>query len=200
MTSGEFSFRFTRIARHSLLCSSRMFRVLNALPSSVRWCTKSYDQTWFRYSGRSRTHDPSLSQRRPFLSCFIGTFSPSRRQSRSTRLSFTCQPASLNRAATRRYPYRPNWRVSSIMSSTKRSSSARPRGNRRCVDRCWPRTRQTRRSETLNSLRTWSMQARRREGLRSFPMQLPSGSTYPMSGQKPHDADARSLSVAASVP
>lgn len=36
MTSVEFSFHFTRIARHSRLCSSRMFNVLNALPSSVR--------------------------------------------------------------------------------------------------------------------------------------------------------------------
>ncbi|HBR63021.1 MAG TPA: hypothetical protein DEA94_11110 [Rhodobacteraceae bacterium] len=34
-------------------------------------------------------------------------------------------------------------------SATRCSWSARPFGNRRCVDRCWPRTRQTRRSETL---------------------------------------------------
>ena len=60
--------------------------------------------------------------------------------------------------------------------------------------------RQTRRSEIMNSLRTWSMQVRQREGLRSFQMQLPSGSIYPMSDQKPQDADARSLPVAASVP
>ena len=36
MTSIEFSLRFTRIVRHSRLCSSMMFNVLNALPSSVR--------------------------------------------------------------------------------------------------------------------------------------------------------------------
>ena len=40
-----------------------------------------------------------FSQSRPFFGCFIGTFSPSRRHSRSTRLSLTCQPASRNSAA-----------------------------------------------------------------------------------------------------
>src|SRR3954467_11912656 len=38
-------------------------------------------------------HDPSVSQSRPRLGCFLGTFSPSRRQIRSTRLSLTSQPA-----------------------------------------------------------------------------------------------------------
>ena len=33
--------------------------------------------------GRNRTHDPSFSQSLPFLGCFCGTFSPSRRHSRS---------------------------------------------------------------------------------------------------------------------
>ena len=46
-----------------------------------------------RCSGRSRMHDPSASQSRPRLGCFWGTFSPSRRQIRSTRLSLTSQPA-----------------------------------------------------------------------------------------------------------
>jgi hypothetical protein len=36
-------------------------------------------------------HDPSLSHRRPRLGCFAGTFSPSRRQMRSTRFLFTVQ-------------------------------------------------------------------------------------------------------------
>jgi hypothetical protein len=45
MTSTELSLRFTLIARHSRVNSSRMFSVLNALPSSVRQWTKSYDQT-----------------------------------------------------------------------------------------------------------------------------------------------------------
>jgi hypothetical protein len=38
-------------------------------------------------------HDPSASQSRPRLGCFSGTFSLSRRQIRSTRLSLTTQPA-----------------------------------------------------------------------------------------------------------
>src|SRR6478672_2120381 len=38
-------------------------------------------------------HDPSESQSRPRLGCLWGTFSPSRRQIRSTRLSLTSQPA-----------------------------------------------------------------------------------------------------------
>ena len=46
-----------------------------------------------RCSGRSRMHEPSVSQSRPRLGCLCGTFSPSRRQIRSTRLSFTSQPA-----------------------------------------------------------------------------------------------------------
>jgi len=33
------------------------------------------------------------------LGCFLGTFSPSRRQIRSTRLSFTSQPVSRSKAA-----------------------------------------------------------------------------------------------------
>jgi hypothetical protein len=49
--------------------------------------------------GRRRTHDPSVSHNRPRLGCFLGTFSPSRRQIRSTRLSFTNQPADRSRAA-----------------------------------------------------------------------------------------------------
>lgn len=66
-------------------------------------------------------------------------------------------PASLSNAATRRYPYRPYWRVSSIMSATRHASSARPTDNRFSVDRCCPRTQQARRSEIWNWLRTWSM-------------------------------------------
>lgn len=111
-------------------------------------------RTWSRYSGRSRTHDPSFSQSRPLFGCFIGTFIPSRRHRRATRFSLICQPASLRRAAIRRYLYRPYWRVSSIMSDTNRSSSARPTGTRLCEDQCCPRTRQARRSETWNWLRT----------------------------------------------
>ena len=38
-------------------------------------------------------YDPSFSHRRPRFGCLAGTFSPSRRQIRSTRLSLTSQPA-----------------------------------------------------------------------------------------------------------
>ena len=44
------------------------------------------------------------------------------------------------------------------------------------------------------------MQARQREGLRSFPMQPPSRLACPVSGQKLHDVNARSLSEDALVP
>jgi hypothetical protein len=37
--------------------------------------------------------EPFASQRRSRLGCFWGTFSPSRRQTRSTRVSLTSQPA-----------------------------------------------------------------------------------------------------------
>ena len=39
-------------------------------------------------------HDPSFSHSRPRRGCFCGTFRPSRRQIRSTRLRFTVHPAS----------------------------------------------------------------------------------------------------------
>ena len=47
-----------------------MFNVLKTFPSSVLWCTKSYDQTWSRDSGRNLMHDPSFSQSRPFFRLF----------------------------------------------------------------------------------------------------------------------------------
>jgi hypothetical protein len=46
--------------------------------------------------------DPSLSQSRLFFGCFAGTFSPSRRHIRSTRFTFTAQPASRRSAVIRR--------------------------------------------------------------------------------------------------
>ena len=55
--------------------------------------TKSYDQTWPRYSGLSRMHDPSLSHSRPRFGCRSWTFSPSCLQIRSTRL---CSPPALD--------------------------------------------------------------------------------------------------------
>jgi hypothetical protein len=52
--------------------------------------------------GRSRMHNPSVDQSLPRLGCLSGTFSPSRRQMRSTRLSLIVQPAWRNCPATLR--------------------------------------------------------------------------------------------------
>ena len=46
--------------------------------------------------------DPSFSQSLPFFGCLLGTFSPSRRQIRSTRFAFTTQPAWRRSAVMRR--------------------------------------------------------------------------------------------------
>jgi hypothetical protein len=54
------------------------------------------------YSGLSRMQDPSPSQSRPRFGWRLGTFNPSLRQIRSTRLRFTVQPASRSNAVTRR--------------------------------------------------------------------------------------------------
>ncbi len=86
-TSSWRSWRATISARHSLLASSMMVRMRNLRPSCVRASTKSYAQTCPGYSGRSRIHEPSFNHRRPRFGCRWGTFSPSRRQIRSTRLS-----------------------------------------------------------------------------------------------------------------
>ncbi len=74
--------RATFSARHARLCSSIRVRMRRLRPSWVCACTKSKLQTWLRWSGRSRTHEPSLSQRRLRGLCRLGTFSPSRRQMR----------------------------------------------------------------------------------------------------------------------
>ena len=50
--------------------------------------------------------------------------------------------------------YRPNSFASAIMSSVNRSSSGRPRGILRCVERCWPSVRQILRSDALRVCRT----------------------------------------------
>ena len=75
------------------MCSSSTVSSFSARPSCVLEATKSYDQTWPRYSGLSRMHDPSLSHSRPRFGCRSGTFSPSCLQIRSTRLWFTPQPS-----------------------------------------------------------------------------------------------------------
>src|SRR3954454_8158621 len=43
------------------------------------------------------------------------------------------------------------------MSALSRSSSSRPCGTLRCVERCWPSAAQARRSDTPSSRRTCSM-------------------------------------------
>ena len=48
--------------------------------------------------------DPSLNHSRLRLGCFLGTFSPSARQIRSTRLWFTRHPSQCNKAVILRYP------------------------------------------------------------------------------------------------
>src|SRR3546814_3972518 len=53
-------------------------------------------------SDLSRMHEPSFSHSRPRFGWRWGTFSPSRRQIRSTRLWFTDQPAVCSSAVTRR--------------------------------------------------------------------------------------------------
>ena len=55
----------------------------------------------------------------------------------------------------------------------------------RCVERCWPSTRQAKRSDTPNASLARSTQARRRAGLKSFPTQPPSGSASQASDQTP---------------
>ena len=47
-------------------------------------------------------HSPRSRGRRPRFGCFCGTFNPSRRQIRSTRLRFTAHPALRSSAVTRR--------------------------------------------------------------------------------------------------
>jgi len=67
-----------------LIWTSKYLKSLGAYP--IRFESCSPHQYIEAHSGRSRTHDPSLSHSRPRLGCFTGTFSPSRRQIRSTRL------------------------------------------------------------------------------------------------------------------
>ncbi len=55
-------------------------------PSWVRSATKSFDQRLCLYKGLSRMQGPSFSQIRPRFGCFLGAFSPSCLQIRSTRL------------------------------------------------------------------------------------------------------------------
>ena len=55
-----------------------------------------------------------------------------------------------------------------MTSAVKAASSVCPTGALRCVERCWPRTRQANRSDTLSIVVTCSTQALRRAGLGCF--------------------------------
>ncbi len=54
------------------------------------------------FKGSHFERDVILWGVRVLFGCFAGTFSPSRRQIRSTRLRFAAQPASCSNAAMRR--------------------------------------------------------------------------------------------------
>ena len=60
MTCSERIFRAACKARHSRLYSSMTTSTRKFFPLAVRHCTKSYAQTWFFHSGRSRMQEPSL--------------------------------------------------------------------------------------------------------------------------------------------
>jgi len=81
MTPITLSLRATRIARHSWVNSS--MSIVGAVLDKV----VGLDVI------AGCDHDPSASQSLPRLGCLLGTFSPSRRQMRSTRLSLIIQPA-----------------------------------------------------------------------------------------------------------
>jgi hypothetical protein len=89
-----------------------------------------------------------------------------------------------------------------MMSAVSRASSSRPCGMHRCVERCCPSTRQTRRSDSSSLDRTCSMQARRKAGLRSFadavlrvPRRPLSRSACPGSDRPPRGAAGHSQGV-----
>src|SRR5262245_64824509 len=115
-------------------------------------------------------HDPSASQSLPRLGCLGGTFSLSRRQMRSTRLSVIIQPLAqeLGDLAIAIAAVLPG-KLDDIGGETLLFvTAARDLALRRC-----PSAAQARRSETCSCTRTCSIQARRRAGLRSFPGQPP---------------------------
>ena len=130
--------RSARTSRLSRVCSSIRFEKPYATTIMRPRADESLLHTWLRCVGLSRTHEPSLSHRRPRGFCFCGTFSPSRRQIpgspasllagveiRSTRSLPTRQPARLSSAVIRRYPYRPYWLASWMIACVSASSSSR---------------------------------------------------------------------------
>ena len=197
MTLPEFRLRSTRIARHSRLHSSMMLSVQNAFPSSVRHCTKSYDLTWFRCSGRAgrtihRSTRAALSSvvslvlLAPRAAIVVQRVCPSRasqplsaaQRSGDSRIDHTdrqarsCRPPIVLHTGDRLAPYAA-W-IGGVSKRGKRGAS-----------------------ETFHSPRTRSIQARRRAGLRSFPLQPPPKSACPASDHKPPCTPAHSLSAGA---
>ena len=73
------------------------------------------------------------------------------------------------------------------MSAVSAASSPGLVGFLRCVDRCCPKTRHASRSETPCLATTSSTHARRRVGLRSFPVRFPLKSTSRLSDRRPLD-------------
>ena len=119
-------------------------------------------------------HEPSASQSRPRLGCLAGTFSPSRRQIRSTRLSLTTQPASPQQL-----------RDLAIAVAAVLPGQLDDVGGQPLLVVTAPRAPCAASSDAVRAphrhdarihaarARTCSMQARRRAGLRSFPWQPP---------------------------
>ena len=68
--------RATTMARQRRVNSSITHSMRNVRPSSVRSCTKSYDQTWLGRSGRSRTHDPSVEPQTASFGSRLRHFKP----------------------------------------------------------------------------------------------------------------------------
>ena len=101
---GRLAERFVLRSGPEAVNSSTTFSILDLRPSRARSSTKSQAHTWFARSGRRRTQEPSFSHSRPRLGCRRGTFSPSRRQMRSTRLWLRRQPSARSSAVTRRWP------------------------------------------------------------------------------------------------
>jgi hypothetical protein len=79
-----------------------------------------------------------------------------------------------------------------ILRLVDAAPSPAPRGRFCCVDRCWPRTRQAKRSETPRLDIICSTQRLRRASLSSFPRQPPSAPPSRVSGPRPPSAAARS--------
>src|SRR5205823_1278971 len=67
----------------------------NDRPPVVRSKMKSQAHTWLGCSARGRTQPLAMWPKCRFFLAFCGTFSPSRRHSRYTRLRFTAQPSRL---------------------------------------------------------------------------------------------------------